>query len=69
MYADPRVHYQVMYLRARRVLLLPFGIIAFAALAAGMSLFTLTSASFYWFGVPTVFLMVYLGFHCELEHA
>lgn len=54
---------KVMYYRACRLFLLPFGILSFTALAAGMSLFTLTSVWFYWFGVPTFFLVLYLGFH------
>ena len=42
-----------------------FGTASFCTLTAGMWLFTITSPYFYWFGGPTVFLMLYLIFHCE----
>lgn len=41
------------------------GTLTFVITTAGMWLFTIASPNFYWFAVPTAFLMFYLVFHCE----
>lgn len=57
---------QVSYYTTGRFFLVLFGTAAFCTLTAGMWLFTIASPYFFWFGGPTVFLMVYLICHCEL---
>lgn len=42
-----------------------FGFLAFCAVLMGMSLFTIASPLFYWFGAPTAFVFVYMCCHCE----
>lgn len=49
-----------MYLRTNRIPLYIFGIFSFLSLGAGMWLFTLSAAPFYWYGVFVGFLNVYL---------
>lgn len=66
--ASPRALSQVLYHKSGRLLLVSCGLIAFYTMSVGMWLFTITSPYFFWFGVPTVFLMFYLICHCECLH-
>lgn len=56
---------QVVYYSTGRFGLVTCALVSFAALSAGMWLFTIVSPAFYWFGVPAFFLMLYLACHCE----
>jgi cellulose synthase/poly-beta-1,6-N-acetylglucosamine synthase-like glycosyltransferase len=48
------------YLKTNRIPLYIFGVFAFLSLSAGMWLFSICSYDFYWFGVFTFFLQLYL---------
>ena len=56
----------MLYHETDRVGLVCFALMSFFTMSAGMWLFTLVTPAFYWFGVPAVFVMVYMGCHCEL---
>ena len=56
---------QVLYYSTSRAAVLTLGSIALLVVLAGMTLFTISTPIFYWFGVPTVFVLVYACCHCE----
>ena len=60
---------QVLYYNSGRKLLIPTAVLAFLTLSTGTWLFTIVHPAFYWFGVPSVFLIIYLGCHCEQSSA
>ena len=56
---------QVLYQRSGRAFLLFFAFFSAYYTCGAMALFTVSSPYFYFFGVPTVFALVYLSCHCE----
>ena len=56
---------QVHYRSSGRPFLVATGTLTFVITTAGMWLFTIANPYFFWFGAPTVFLMIYFVFHCE----
>lgn len=56
---------QVLYQRSGRFFLLFFAFFSIYYTCGAMVLFTISSPAFYFFGVPTVFAIVYLSVHCE----
>lgn len=56
---------QALYQRSGRFSLLFFASFSIYYTCGAMVLFTTSSPAFYFFGVPTVFAIVYLSFHCE----
>lgn len=57
-------HHQVLYEKTGRKGLVVSAVIAFVALSWGLWLFTLITPAFYWFGVPTTFVVFYTASHC-----
>lgn len=55
---------QALYNSTGRAGLVACATVAFAALSAGMWLFTLVTPAFYWFGAPAAFLVFYTAAHC-----
>lgn len=58
---------QVIYHRTGRAFLVTLGVISLASLSTGMWLFSLAAPYFYWFAVPTTFVMGYLFLSCECD--
>lgn len=56
---------QVLYQRSGRGFLLFFAFFSIYFTCGSLVLFTASSPYFYFFGVATVFAVVYLGLHCE----
>lgn len=56
---------QVLYYDSGRFLVIPCALVSFITLSTGTWLFTIVHPAFYWFGLPSAFLMFYLGCHCE----
>ncbi|CAM9911429.1 unnamed protein product, partial [Ascophyllum nodosum] len=54
---------KVLYYSTSRAAVLTLGSIALLVVLAGMTLFTVSTPIFYWFGVPTVFVLVYACCH------
>ncbi|CAM9907342.1 unnamed protein product [Ascophyllum nodosum] len=52
-----------MYYKSGRLLVILFAIPSFLTMTTGAWLFTIERPAFYWFGLPSVFLIVYLGCH------
>ncbi|CAM9907274.1 unnamed protein product, partial [Ascophyllum nodosum] len=59
----PTEQEKVLYYNSGRKLLIPTAVLAFLTLSTGTWLFTIVHPAFYWFGVPSVFLIIYLGCH------
>ncbi|CAM9274163.1 unnamed protein product, partial [Laminaria digitata] len=57
---EPTDEEKTMYHKTGMGFLVSMGVCSLAALSAGMWLFALAAPYFYWFGVPTAFLMGYL---------
>lgn len=51
---------KVMYHKTDKCFLVTMGVLSLSSLSAGMWLFTLSTPYFYWFGLPTTFMMGYL---------
>ncbi|CAN0411851.1 unnamed protein product, partial [Ascophyllum nodosum] len=51
------------YLNTRRWGFIPLALLSFLTMSVGMWLFTIAHPAFYWFGLPSTFLIVYLGCH------
>ncbi|CAM9620212.1 unnamed protein product [Ectocarpus sp. 6 AP-2014] len=54
---------KVLYHKSGRLTMLSTGFVSFCTLLTGMSLFTMSSPHFYWYGAPTIFVVVHICCH------
>ncbi|CAM9997739.1 unnamed protein product, partial [Ectocarpus fasciculatus] len=54
---------KAMYYKSGRLMVLSTGFVSFCTLLIGMCLFTFASPYFYWYGAPTLFVIVYICCH------